>query len=126
MLTRIFLLCIFLDFCLGSVQAYTILDSLDNQESCPAIARRREILNPQHKTHYNIQQNAEEEQTDGQFKPVQWLMRIIRIRGIMGDPLKDLIPKRRVEHMDIPSDLQNPNHVKRHAKMLVILEHRPE
>ncbi|KAH8360195.1 hypothetical protein KR093_011317 [Drosophila rubida] len=110
-----------------SVRAYTLFDAVDEQQSCPAFAKTREILTPHHNTNHNVQHQQEVCRTrDRPFKPMQWLLRIIRIRTMPRDE-----PKYRIQNPRVPQsaalrhDSRGSEDVKRNAKMLLILDNRP-
>lgn len=133
MLTRIYFLG-FWAICLGSVQVFAIFHSFNSQDSCPALANRGELLSPSHKIFYNIHQHTEQENRklanpNRSFKPVQWLMHIIRIRTIVKEQPKPQLQKTSVVHRHVLlhrlHDSQSPTHIRKQAKMLLILKHNP-
>lgn len=93
-----------------SAKTYTVLKSLDNIESCPAIPQPVEhIRGPSTTTVEDLEKHLR--------LPVQWLLRIINIRSIRREHSRPEEPSR---------EELSPKTVHEQPKMLLILHHRPE
>lgn len=105
------------------VETYTVVDSLDRAETCPAFAPTAEDIGGP----TAVDTGAKPEK---QLKlPQQWLMRIINIRSILRDYPK-VEPSR--DHPKAEPSREALLHrapiepLRKHPKLILILDHRPE